>query len=263
MLDIIKSQLYIRRFLRCVETMLTRRFIPLTKPHPKDSLVYILSGKCVFTLDNGIVLTPEPGDVLYLALGQDYSIDVQSDEYRYIICDLYFSSKDPRHGACYTVKNPPAMERLFRKLEVAHAVVSPDRVARCMSLLYQIYSLLIQNQQEQYVPGSAKMRIEQARMSIQANISNPNLSVADLAREANMSEVHFRKLFADLYTISPSKYITQERISYACTLMELWELRLEDIALQSGFSSLPYFCKVFKASTGHTPAAYRQTLTDR
>jgi len=263
MLDITKTELYITRFLRAVESRLTRRFIPMSKPHPKDSLVYVVSGSCTFTLDNGSSFSPEAGDVMYLAMGQDYSIDVTSEEYTYIVCDFLFHSKGPRTGAHYVVKNPPAMERLFRKLAVAHSVIAPDRKSRCLGILYQIYSLLIQNEQEQYVPGSARMRIEQARVNIQTHISTPDLSVAALARKANMSEVHFRKLFADLYTISPAKYITQERIAYACTLMELWELRLEDIALQSGFSSLPYFCKVFKATMGTTPAAYRQKLTDR
>ena len=261
MVDITKHQLYIMRFLRVVESHLTRRMIPMGRPHHRDSLVYVLSGTARFTLDDGRELMPEAGDVLYLALAQDYSLEVLSDDYEYIVCDFHFFSKEPRFGQLFVLKNPPSAERLFRKLAAIYSVVIPDRMPRCMALLYQIYSLLIQNQQEQYVPGSAKMRIEQARMSIQANISDPNLSVASLAQAANMSEVHFRKLFTDLYTISPSKYITQERISHACALMNLRELRLEDIALQSGFSSLPYFCKVFKATTGTTPAAYPMSST--
>ncbi len=263
MVDITKQRLYIMRFLRTVESHLTRRMIPMGRPHHRDSLVYVLSGTARFTLDDGRELAPEAGDVLYLAEAQDYSLEVLSDSYEYIVCDFHFFSKEPRFGQLFELKNPPSAERLFRKLASIHSIASPDRMPRCMALLYQIYSLLVQNQQEQYVPGSARMRIEQARMSIQANISSPSLSVASLAQEARMSEVHFRKLFTDLYTISPSKYITQERIAYACTLMNLRELRLEDIALQSGFSSLPYFCKVFKAITGTTPAAYRQNLSDR
>lgn len=263
MVDITKEQLYIMFFSRAVESHLTRRFIPMGVPHNRDSLVFVLSGTARFILDDGQELNPQAGDMLYLAMDQDYSLDVLSDVYEYIVCDFRFANKDRRHGQHFILKNPPAAERLFRKLAACHSVVSPDRKPRCMALLYQIYSLLIQNEQEQYVPGSAKMRIEQARVTIQANISDPNLSVASLAQAANMSEVHFRKLFTDLYTISPSKYITQERISHACTLMNLRELRLEDIALQSGFSSLPYFCKVFKATTGTTPAAYRQNLSDR
>ena len=261
--DITKRQLYITYFLRAVESRLPRRLIPMSVPHHRDSLVYVVSGSARFILDDGRQWCSRAGDVIYLAFGQDYSLEVLADRYEYIVCDFRFGTKDPRFGQNFVLKNPPHTERLFRKLVSSHAVAAPDRLPRCMALLYQIYSLLIQNQREQYVPGSTKMRIEAAKVSIETNISNPNLSVASLAREAHMSEVHFRKLFSDLYTISPTKYITQERIAYACTLMALRELRLEDIALQSGFSSLPYFCKVFKATTGTTPAAYRQNLPDR
>ena len=38
---------------------------------------------------------------------------------------------------------------------------------------------------------------------------------------------------------------------------------LEEIAEESGFSSLPYFNKVFKAFVGYTPAAYRHQLSKR
>ena len=129
-----------------------------------------------------------------------------------------------------------------------------------MALLYEIYSLMIQNNQDMYVPGSARVRIENARAYIQENITDPNLSVADLAKAAQMSDVHFRKLFSNLYSCTPSKYILQQRVSYSQKLMGLNELQLEDIALQSGFSSLPHFCRVFKNVTGTTPAVFRRNL---
>ena len=80
------------------------------------------------------------------------------------------------------------------------------------------------------------------------------------SRDAGMSEVHFRKLFRSLYGVTPARYIIGQRIAYAKKLLELEEFHLEDVALQSGFGSLPYFCKVFKAETGTTPAAYRNTI---
>ena len=85
--------------------------------------------------------------------------------------------------------------------------------------------------------------------------------MADLAERTELSEVHFRNLFVSLYQMSPSAYILQERVNYAKELMTLSELRLEEIAAQSGFSSLAHMCKVFKSTTGTTPGAYRAKLT--
>ena len=258
--DITKKQLYITQLNRVVETHLTRRYIPMDKPHSRDTLLYILSGTCVFTMDNGEVFKIQAGDVVYLAQGQDYSLEVTSDDYRYIVCDFHFSTPKTHHALYIRANNPTPFERLFRKLLKVFAISAPDRRIKSMALLYEIYSLMIQNNQDLYVPGSTKIRIEIARAYIQENITDPNLSVAELAHSAQMSEVHFRKLFQNLYNCSPSKYILQHRVVYSQKLMALNELQLEDIALQSGFCSLPHFCRVFKNVTGTTPAVFRRNL---
>lgn len=260
MSDITKNQLYITQLSRVVETNLTKRYIPMDKPHSRDTFLYILSGTCIFTIDNGEVFQIRAGDVVYLAKNQDYSLEVTSDDYRYIVCDFHFRTSKNNQALHIRVNNPAQYERLFRKLLKVFSISAPDRRIRSMALLYEIYSLMIQNNQDMYVPGSARVRIETARAYIQENITDPNLSVAQLAKTAQMSEVHFRKLFSNLYNCTPSKYILQHRVSYSQKLMGLNELQLEDIALQSGFSSLPHFCRVFKNITGTTPAVFRRNL---
>ena len=260
MSDITKKQLYITQLSRVVETHLTRRYIPMDKPHNRDTFLFILSGTCIFAIDNGDVFQIQAGDVVYLAKNQDYSLEVTSDAYRYIVCDFPFQAKKSNRALYLRANNPAQYERLFRKLLKVYSISAPDRRIRSMALLYEIYSMMIQNNQDMYVPGSARVRIENARAYIQENITDPNLSVADLAKTAQMSEVHFRKLFSNLYSCTPSKYILQHRVSYSQKLMGLNELQLEDIALQSGFSSLPHFCRVFKSVTGVTPAVFRRNL---
>ena len=79
MSDITKNQLYITQLSRVVETNLTKRYIPMDKPHSRDTFLYILSGTCIFTIDNGEVFQIRAGDVVYLAKNQDYSLEVTSD----------------------------------------------------------------------------------------------------------------------------------------------------------------------------------------
>ncbi len=260
MTDFTKSQLYITKISRVMETHLTRRFIPLDKPHSRDTLIYVISGTSIITTEDGSVFEAKPGNVIYLAKGLDYSLNVNSDNYRYIVCDFLFRTSNQNAIKLIEPKNATSLERLFRKLKNTFSVTAPDRRIRSMALLYEIYSLLIQNNQDQYVPGSARVRIEHARAFIQENIADSTLSVAALARDAQMSEVHFRKLFAGLYGCSPSRFIIQQRVVYAQKLMAFDELQLEDIAIQSGFSSLPHFCRVFKSVTATTPAVYRRNM---
>ena len=81
-----------------------------------------------------------------------------------------------------------------------------------------------------------------------------------LAADAAMSEVHFRRLFARTFGISPARYIMRARVDRAKVLMADSSYSLADIAEQSGFSSPPYFYRVFRDITGSTPAAYRREL---
>lgn len=260
MLDITKQQLYIKHIISVFETHLPRRFIPMDTPRRTDCFIYVLSGTCTFGMDDSTQHQANAGDVIFLPKGKDYSIDVTSDDYQYLICNFVFNTTKPLFSLLISLKNPPAVEKQFRKLLHTFSVSAPDRRPKSMSILYEIYCLLIQNNLDQYVPGSARVRIESARNYIQENITDPNLSVHALAKTARMSEVHFRKLFMDLYATSPYKFVITQRVHYAKKLMGLDELQLEDIALQSGFSSLPHFCRVFKSVTGTTPAAYRKKI---
>ena len=148
MSDITKKQLYIAQLSRVVETHLTRRYIPMDKPHNRDTFLFILSGTCIFAIDNGDVFQIQAGDVVYLAKNQDYSLEVTSDDYRYIVCDFHFQTKKSNQALYLRPNNPAQYERLFRKLLKVYSISAPDRRIRSMALLYEIYSMMIQNTQD-------------------------------------------------------------------------------------------------------------------
>lgn len=260
MLDIRNDELYIKDIFRVVLSRLPRRLIPLGKPRSDDAFVYTLSGSCRFVLDDGSVYITQPGDVMYLSYGVDYSMEILTDEFRYIPCVFLFDSDQPRKSQLIRPDNIAVFDSLFTKLAKKHSVTGLGQKQLCMALLYQICSAIMQNDRRNYVPGSTRLRIENARAYIQSHINKPTLRVADLAKKAEMSEVHFRKLFISLYQMSPSAYIMGERVNHAKELMSLSELRLEDVAAQSGFSSLAHMCKVFKSVTGMSPGTYRNNL---
>ena len=108
-----------------------------------------------------------------------------------------------------------------------------------------------------YREKDLKEKLEEAKSFLERNYADPNLSVEALAVQANMSAVYFRRLFKEQYGIPPSRYLTSVRLKNSKELMKYPFLSLEDCALQSGFSSLPYFCRVFKEATNVTPAKFR------
>ena len=76
--------------------------------------------------------------------------------------------------------------------------------------------------------------------------------------DAGMSEVYFRKLFKQLYHLTPGQYLTAVRVKRTRELPAYPYLTLEECAKQCGFSTVQYFCRVFKEHTGQTPAKYKK-----
>ena len=85
-----------------------------------------------------------------------------------------------------------------------------------------------------------------------------DLSVADLARHANLSESQFTRIFRRQTETSPAQYILQTRINAARTLLETTDMLLTDIAAETGFYDHAHFVKMFKRAFGMTPSHYRK-----
>lgn len=85
-----------------------------------------------------------------------------------------------------------------------------------------------------------------------------DLSVADLARRANLSESQFTRIFRRQTETSPAQYIVQTRINAARTILETTDKLLTDIAAETGFYDHAHFVKTFKRIVGTTPSRYRK-----
>lgn len=257
MINIQKDELYIKEIYRAVYSTLPRRYIPKDKERTSDGFILTLEGSCHFVLKDGSELTAKPGNIMYLAQGEDYSMQILTDTYRYIPCVFLFDTSAPRQSLLLRPQNPQLFRDLFHKLVTSMNTDGVGRKQQSMAILYTICSSILR-ENAQYLPGSLRSRMQAACQHIKTHISDPRLKVSELARQAQMSEVYFRKQFALLYQESPSRYILHERVRYAGELMAFPELRLEDIALQAGFSSLSHMCKVFRSVTGSSPGAYRR-----
>jgi AraC-like DNA-binding protein len=218
-----------------------------------DALVYILSGSCTYEFAYGDTFTVNKGEILYLAHQADYTMYIHTDEYTFIFCDFEFNETSPRKSGVYTPHNPDYSENLFIKL-----FKNKDSFADALSVLYSIYGIVMKTENKVYISKSSQNKISESKDYIDANFKDTSLSVELLAEKAGMSNVYFRKLFKTQYHLSPSQYIISMRLKNAKSLMKYSFLSLEECALQSGFSTLQYFYRVFKKCTGMTPSEYRR-----
>lgn len=91
-----------------------------------------------------------------------------------------------------------------------------------------------------------------------SNHYTENISVTDLAKQANMSVRNFTRVFHKVYNLSPNNYIIQFRIQHSFALLKNMDLTISEIAFKSGFNDCTYYTRQFKKLTGFTPRQYRK-----
>ena len=84
-----------------------------------------------------------------------------------------------------------------------------------------------------------------------------DMSLDDAANLAGFSKYHFTRLFKDFTGYSFYKYLNKKRIEHAERLLIDPEISITEAALQSGFSSLSSFIRMFKIVKDCTPTEYR------
>lgn len=225
-----------------------------------DAFVYILEGSCTYRFDDKIEFTATTGDVFYLPRQSVYSMFIHTQSYEFIFCDFEFADSSPKHSALYSHQDLNHIDSLFYKLLNRYHASSGNTYAECMSILYHIYSLLQQHTEQGYLSKDKKDDMASAKRYMDEHLSQPELSISLLAEQCNVSEVYFRKLFKARYGLPPSKYLASIRLKNATKLMNYPFLTLDECALQSGFSSLQYFCRLFKKETGISPGKFRKGL---
>lgn len=99
-------------------------------------------------------------------------------------------------------------------------------------------------------------RIDDVKRYIAAHISK-DLTVQSIARTLYISPNYLNSLFKEHEKITIPRYIEQCRIEHACALLRDTPLHLYEIAARVGYQNVPYFGRLFKQITGHTPMDYR------
>ncbi len=84
-----------------------------------------------------------------------------------------------------------------------------------------------------------------------------DLTLADLAQVANMSETYYSSVFKKLNGTSPWGYISAKRIDLAKSFLSENTGTMLELALRCGFKNTANFNRTFKKFTGLTPSEYK------
>ncbi len=102
--------------------------------------------------------------------------------------------------------------------------------------------------------------IHQAKVYIDQNYANADLSLGDVANRVNLSASHFSTIFSRETGGTFKEYLIEVRLEKAKELLKTTSLKAFEIAYKTGYSDPHYFSVVFKKYTGLSPTQFKQQV---
>lgn len=103
------------------------------------------------------------------------------------------------------------------------------------------------------LPQALKLALELMR----SNIEDP-LAVDEIASYVGISRRHLERLFRRYVEATPPRYYLELRLTHARQLLQYTNKSLIEIAVASGFVTLPHFQRCFRAMFGVAPGQFRK-----
>ncbi len=131
----------------------------------------------------------------------------------------------------------------------------PEQInAHCALIFHKMLQKLYER--EQTALSHFSPEAERMKAYLDTHLSE-NVSVETLSALIYKSRSQTIRIFKKEFGLTPYDYLLDSRIKQAKTLLKNTNLRIKDIAFQTGFSDEHYFSDLFRKKTGKTPSSYR------
>jgi transcriptional regulator GlxA family with amidase domain len=158
----------------------------------------------------------------------------------------------------FTTSQPARFREVMLKMVGTWQLHDPMSQLEAQHLATELVLLLVKDYSE---ASSTAAQSPQSLNWITSYLSfhlSESLSVADMARRANLSPTRFSAVFRQRFGLSPHQYLLHLRIQHAQDLLKSTDLPLQHVAEYSGFADVHHFSKAFKKVTKITPGAFRR-----
>ncbi len=229
-----------------------------------NCLVCVYEGSAKYYFENEEVIV-KSGDLI--SLRGMYSLEALSETYHYGYVSFKARENDSfiLKNAVYTPANSKSMQMNMEKLVSLSFYKKPGYYLKMAILIYEMLYQIISNEFSNSHLNDKYRKIEPSLQYLSKHFTDRSLSIEQVAALSGLSERQFRRIFTELYSMTPVRYLTLLQIDRAKELLDNSFRTVTEIAEQAGFSDIYYFSKQFKAETGETPTQYRlnhSTLTE-
>ena len=154
--------------------------------------------------------------------------------------------------------DPNAEALGFAAAEMLHGRLSSRRSRKPLSRTIPPKGIVVRASTDAYPDAPAWFADTLAYIG---NEIHSGLSASDVFRRAGYSRTLVERVFRRILGMTVQEKIAEVRIRAAKQLLQTTAMPIKDIAAETGYRSIEYFTRAFKAAVGHPPAAYRLTGT--
>ncbi|TXC90542.1 AraC family transcriptional regulator [Metabacillus litoralis] len=242
----------------------TRKFHSIDHAGFDDYLFRLQTeGSCQITVNNK-KYTIEKGDLLLLKPKEQYELNIEegqnSGDY-YIFCrgswidNWWHHSKKPTVSR---IKLDDKILNLWRYLIIEEQRPSSEQDKNLNDYLMKALCLLLERYvNETTIVFNRPPAVTRMMRYIEERALSP-LKIEEVAKHVELSVSRASFLFKNSVGKTMIKYTQEIRLSSALDQMKYTSKSLEQIAVNCGFGSYPYFHKVFKKTYGVSPGIYRR-----
>ncbi|MEJ2758846.1 MAG: response regulator [Anaerolineales bacterium] len=101
-------------------------------------------------------------------------------------------------------------------------------------------------------------QLQKMKVYLDEHFTDPDLKMSQVAEFFNLSPNYFSTVFSQEMGETFRDYLSKLRMQHAKTLLRTTDLKISEIAFQSGYNDAHYFCSVFKKKTSVTPSQFRE-----
>ena len=172
----------------------------------------------------------------------------------------------PTTDFCDTFEAPevPQAVRYLDDAATAFPKSSPTGTVRRRALIFSalsvIHDTLLPNRLSERIQYYSHPKVRHCHELIRSRYPDPALSVEWLAQQLGCTPDHLSRCFRAETGMPVLAYLREQRLARAKDLLQDPKLNISEIAWACGFSSLNYFVRVFRQTTGRPPGQFQRAL---
>ena len=220
-----------------------------------NQLVIRITGTTEFRTDDAVYLS-DCNHVVFVPKGCSYTMTSSGLTDSVWVDFQLYDNGEPLVLSSYEIQNVQELVAVFDRMERNRMFRKPAFRNYSMAALYELFARV---EAQSGVKGASPLKyktIKPAIDYIEKHYNDPELNNLALAQAAGISEVYIRKVFNNVFGVTPARYITSIRMEKAKPLLIGGEISISEVAEAVGYNNIYHFSKAFKRVTGVTPTAY-------